>query len=191
MEVISRKEKIKDGEAILEEGTWAYYAYVLKSGRAKVFKNIDGKPVLLGTLNQGDIFGEVAFLGGAKRTASVIADGDVEVDMIPRDSFFDALNQLPRGLRSKLNALVSDLTFMDEVRGRLIAFLHELQNVRAKMIDLKSFEREVENMPELLRQVVIAFAKRLNASVEGCTKLGAQAEETVKVIDSLSLPLTK
>jgi len=191
MEIISRKEKIKDGEAILEEGTWAYYAYVLKSGRAKVFKNIDGKPVLLGTLNQGDIFGEVAFLGGAKRTASVIADGDVEVDMIPRDSFFDALNQLPRGLRSKLNALVSDLTFMDEVRGRLIAFLHELQNVRAKMIDLKSFEREVENMPELLRQVVIAFAKRLNASVEGCTKLGAQAEETVKVIDSLSLPLTK
>jgi len=191
MEIISRKEKIKDGDPILEEGTWAYYAYVLKAGKAKVFKNIDGKPVLLGTLNQGDIFGEVAFLGGAKRTASVIADGDVEVDMIPRDSFFDALNQLPRGLRSKLNALVSDLTFMDEVRGRLTAFLHELQNVRAKMIDLKSFEREVENMPELLRRVVIAFAKRLNASVEGCTELGAQAEETVKVIDSLSLPLTK
>jgi len=191
MEVISRKEKIKDGDPILEEGTWAYYAYVLKAGKAKVFKNIDGRPVLLGTLNQGDIFGEVAFLGGAKRTASVIADGDVEVDMIPRDSFFDALNQLPRGLRSKLNALVSDLTFMDEVRGRLTAFLHELQNVRAKMIDLKSFEREVENMPELLRRVVIAFAKRLNASVEGCTELGAQAEETVKVIDSLSLPLKK
>ena len=191
MEVISRKEKIKDGEAILEEGTWAYYAYVLKAGKAKVFKNINDKPVLIGTLDTGDIFGEVAFLGGAKRTASVIADGDVEVDMIPRDSFFDALSQLPRGLRSKLNALVSDLTFMDEVRGRLIAFLHELQNMRAKMIDLKSFEGEVENMPELLRQVVIAFAKRLNASVEGCTKLGAQAEETVKVIDSLSLPLTK
>ncbi len=191
MEVISRKEKIKDGETILEEGTWAYYGYLLKSGKAKVVKNIEGKPVLLGTVNQGDIFGEVAFLGGAKRTASVIADGDVEVDMIPRDSFFDALNQLPQGLRSKLNALVSDLTFMDEVRGRLIAFLHELQNMRAKVVDLKSFEREVENMPELLRQVVIAFAKRLNASVEGCTKLGAQAEETVKVIDSLSLPKAK
>jgi CRP-like cAMP-binding protein len=191
MEVISRKEKIKDGEAILEEGTWAYYAYVLRSGKAKVFKSIDGKPVLLGTLSQGDIFGEVAFLGGAKRTASVIADGDVEVDMIPRDSFYDALNQLPQGLRSKINALVSDLTFMDEVRGRLIAFLHELQNMRAKMIDLDSFEREVENMPELLRRVGVAFAKRLNTSVEGCTKLGAQAEATVEVIDSLSLSQTQ
>ena len=92
MEVISRKEKIKDGETILEEGTWAYYGYVLKSGKAKVFKNINDKPVLIGTLNKGDIFGEVAFLGGAKRTALVIADGDVEVDMIPRDGFLDALS---------------------------------------------------------------------------------------------------
>lgn len=191
MEVISRKEKIKDGETILEEGTWAYYAYVLKSGKAKVFKNINDKPVLIGTLNKGDIFGEVAFLGGAKRSASVIAEGNVEVDMIPRDGFLDALNQLPQGLRSKLNALVSDLTFMDEVKGRLIAFLHELQNVRAKMIDLKSFEEELERMPELLRRVVIALVQRLNVSIEGCTKLAAQAGETVQVIDSLSLPLTK
>jgi hypothetical protein len=46
-------------------------------------------------------------------------------------------------------------------------------------------------MPELLRRVVIAFARRLNASVEGLAKLGAQAGETVQVIDSLSLPLAK
>jgi len=59
------------------------------------------------------------------------------------------------------------------------------------MIDLKSFERELERMPELLRRVVIAFARRLNASVEGLAKLGAQAGETVQVIDSLSLPLAK
>ncbi|MFQ5930247.1 MAG: cyclic nucleotide-binding domain-containing protein [Acidobacteriota bacterium] len=186
MELISRKEKIKDGETIVDEGTWAYYAYVLKSGKAKVLKNVSDKRVLIGTLNKGSIFGEVAFLGGAKRTASVIADGDVEVDMIPRDSFFDALSQLPQDLRSKLNTLVSDLTFMDEVKGRLILSLHELQNARANIIDLDSFEREIEQIPELLRQVVVAFAKRHNASVEGCTKLAAQAEETVKAIESVS-----
>ena len=80
---------------------------------------------------------------------------------------------------------------MDEVKGRLIAFLHELQNVRAKMIDLKSFEKELERMPELLRRVFIALVQRLNVSVEGLAKLAAQAGETVQVIDSLSLPLTK
>ena len=184
-------EKIKDGGSILEEGSWPFYAYILKSGRAKVFKNIDGKPVLIRTLSEGDIFGEIAFLQDAKRTASVIAEGDVEVEMIAKDTFIEALDQLPQGVRSRLNTLFSDLTAMTEVNGRLVALLYELQHMRAEMIDLKSFEREVEKMPELLRRVVIALVQRLNASVEGCTKLAGKVEETVKAIDSLSLPLTQ
>ena len=184
-------EKIKDGGSILEEGSWPFYAYILKSGRAKVFKNIDGKRVLIRTLSEGDIFGEIAFLGDAKRTASVIADGDVEVEVIAKDTFMEALDQLPQGVRSRLNTLFSDLTAMTEVNGRLVALLYELQHMRAKMIDLKSFERKIEKMPELLRQVVIGLVQRLNASVEGCTKLAGKVEETVKAIDSLSLPLTQ
>ncbi len=184
-------ETIKDGGSILEEGSWPFYAYILKSGRAKVFKNIDGKRVLIRTLSEGDIFGEIAFLQDAKRTASVIAEGDVEVEMIAKDTFIEALDQLPQGVRSRLNTLFSDLTAMTEVNGRLVALLYELQHMRAEMIDLKSFEREVEKMPELLRRVVIALVQRLNASVEGCTKLAGKVEETVKAIDSLSLPLTQ
>lgn len=186
MQVIPGSERIKDGEPILEEGTWAYYGYVLKSGKAKVFKNINGQPVMIGTLKEGDVFGEVAFLGGAKRTASVIADGDVEVDMIPRDSFFEALNELPEDLRSKLRALVSDLTLLDEVRGRLLTFLPELRDLQAKRVDLDSLEKDVEDMPEIMGRVVRALVQRLNVSIDGMAKLGAQAEETVKVIDSLS-----
>ncbi len=184
-------EKIKDGGSILEEGSWPFYAYILKSGRAKVFKNIDGKRVLIRTLSEGDIFGEIAFLEDAKRTASVIADGNVEVEMIARDTFMEALDQLPQGVRSRLNTLFSDLKAMTEVIGRLVTLLYELQHMRAEMIDLKSFEREVEKMPELLRRVVTGLVQRLNASVEGCTTLAAQVEETVKAIDSLSLPLTQ
>ena len=184
-------EKIKDGGSILEEGSWPFYAYILKSGRAKVFKNIDGKPVLIRTLSEGDIFGEIAFLEDAKRTASVIADGNVEVEMIAKDTFMEALDQLPQGVRSRLSTLFSDLKAMTEVNGRLVTLLYELQHMRAEMIDLKSFEREVEKMPELLRRVVIALVQRLNASVEGCTKLAGKVEETVKAIDSLSLPLTQ
>ncbi len=41
-------------------------------------------------------------------------------------------------------------------------------------------------MPELLRRVVIGLAERVNASIEGCTNLPAQAEEAVKTIDPLS-----
>ena len=190
-QVLSRTETIKDGETIVEEGTWAFYAYILKSGKAKVLKNINDRLVLIRTLSKGDVFGEMAFLGGVKRTASVIADGDVEVEMISKDAFMDALDQLPQDVRAKLNTLFSDLTGMTEVNGRLMALLDELQKLRARMFDLRSFEREVEKMPELLRRMVIALVQRLNASAESCTKLAAQAEETVKAIDVLSLSLPK
>ena len=186
-QVHSRTEKIKDGETIVQEGTWAFYAYILKSGKAKVLKIIDDRPVLIRTLSKGDVFGEMAFLGGVKRTASVIADGDVEVEMISKDAFMDALDQLPKDVRSKLNTLLSDLTGMTEVNGRLMALLDELQKMRARRIDLGSFEREVEKMPELLRRMVVALVQRLNASGESCAKLAAQVEETVKAIDLLSL----
>ncbi len=184
-------EKIKDGGSIIEEGSWPFYAYILKSGRAKVFKNIDGKRVLIHTLSEGDIFGEIAFLEDAKRSASVIADGNVEVEMIAKDTFMEVLDQLPQDVRSRLNTLFSDLTAMTEVNGRLVALFYELQHMRAEMIDLKSFEREIEKMPELLHRVVIGLVQRLNASVEGCTKLAGKVEETVKAIDSLSLPSTQ
>ncbi len=189
--IFSMTKKINDGEAILEEGTWAFYAYVLKSGKARVVKHIDGKPVLIGTLKAGDIFGEMAFLGGAKRTASVIADGDVEIEMIPKDAFMDAFDQLPQVVRSKLKAMVSDLTGITEIQGRLTAYLNELQKMQDKTIDLKSFEREIEKMPELLRWVVMALVRRLNTTIEACSKLAAQAEEAVKAIDTLSLSLIK
>lgn len=42
---------------------------------------------------------------------------------------------------------------MTEVNGRLAALLYELQHMRAKMIDLQSFERDIEKMPELLRKI--------------------------------------
>ena len=126
-------------------------------------------------------------LGGVKRTASVIADGDVEVEMIAKDPFTEAFDQLPQGVRAKLNTLFSDLTGMTEINGRLMALLDELQKMRARRIDLGSFEREVEKMPELLRWMVVALVQRLNASGESCAKLAAQVEETVKAIDLLSL----
>jgi|SRR3990172_1426047 len=192
--IVCMTKTIKDGEIILKEGDdaiWAFYAYVVKSGRARVVKTINDKPVLIGTLNKGDVFGEMAFLGGANRIASVIADGDVEVEMIAKDTFIEVLDQLPEGMRTKLRSMVNDLTSMTEIQSRLMAYLNELQSLKEKLIDLKSLEREIEKMPEFLRRIVIALVRRLNISIQGCTSLAAQAEEAVRAIDSLSLSLTE
>lgn len=98
----SRIKKVKDGEAIIREDTWPYYAYILKEGKARVLKNVGGKQVLIGLLTEGDIFGEIAFLGKMKRAASVIADGGVIVEMIAKDTVMDFIGNLPRNGQTRL-----------------------------------------------------------------------------------------
>ena len=188
---ISRTEKIKDGSIILEEGSWAYYAYVLQSGRAKVWKNINNKQVLVGTLKEGDIFGEMSFFGMAKRTASVTADGDVIVGMITKDTFMEAVNKLPKEAHVKLDKMTQDLLYLNDAYNRLTNCIREISDIKGRMIDPKLFEKEVENMPDLLREVVGRASKRFISAIDGSIKLMAQLEEASRTIDSLSTTLIR
>ncbi|HHT9108845.1 MAG TPA: Crp/Fnr family transcriptional regulator [Candidatus Wunengus sp. YC64] len=187
----SRTEKIKDGSIILEEGSWAYYAYVLQSGRAKVWKTINNKQVLVGTLKEGDIFGEMSFFGMAKRTASVTADGDVIVGMITKDTFMEAVNKLPKEAHVKLDKMTQDLLYLNDAYNRLTNCIREISDIKGRMIDPKLFEKEVENMPDLLREVVGRASKRFISAIDGSIKLMAQLEEASRTIDSLSTTLIR
>ncbi|OGP65941.1 MAG: hypothetical protein A3K22_01795 [Deltaproteobacteria bacterium RBG_16_42_7] len=64
---------------ILEEGDSGDSIFFIKSGHARVVSHILGKELELATLSAGDVFGEVAFLTGRPRTASVIALDRLEV----------------------------------------------------------------------------------------------------------------
>jgi len=186
---VSRVEKVQDNNIIVEEGTWAYYAYILKSGKAKVWKNINNKQVLIGALKEGDIFGEMSFFGMAKRTASVTADGDVTVEMIAKDTFMEAIDKLPKEVRAKLDKMSHDLFYLNDVYCRLTNCLHEISNIKEKMIDQKIFEKEIEYMPDFLREIVILMSRRFNSAIDGSIELMSQLEETSSSIDSLSLAL--
>ena len=69
---------------VIEEGDSGDSMYIIKSGKARVIAHLFGKVLNLATLETGDIFGEVAFLTGRPRTASVIADGPLEVYELSR-----------------------------------------------------------------------------------------------------------
>ncbi|MBW1988205.1 MAG: protein kinase [Deltaproteobacteria bacterium] len=64
--------QVKKGEEMLKQGELDDAFYVLLSGKGLVYKN--GHQI--GELNAGESFGEMAFIGGQPRTASVMADTD-------------------------------------------------------------------------------------------------------------------
>ncbi|HJW87697.1 MAG TPA: cyclic nucleotide-binding domain-containing protein [Candidatus Brocadiaceae bacterium] len=188
---IARTEKVKDGSVIIEEGSWAYYAYVLQSGKAKVWKNINGKQVQIGTLKEGDIFGEMSFFGMAKRTATVTAEGEVKVGMITKDTFVEALDKLPAEARARIEKMSHDLFYLNDVYCRLTNCFHEIMTIKGKMVDPKVFEKEVADMPEFLRNVVTLMSKRFHCAIEDISKMFTHLENASRAIDSLSTSLIK
>lgn len=71
-------------ETVIEEGDSGDSIYIIKSGKTKVVAHLFGREIELAILEPGDVFGEVAFLTGRPRTASVIAEAPLEVYEVSR-----------------------------------------------------------------------------------------------------------
>ena len=87
------------GQKVVEEGDFGDSIFVITSGEAKVVAHILGKEIELATLSVGDVFGEVAFLTGRPRTASVIADGELRVMEFNRLIIEEILEKYPESLK--------------------------------------------------------------------------------------------
>lgn len=72
--------RIREGDAVIREGEDGTSFYVIASGRFAVSRRDEtGGSVVLARLGEGDFFGEMALLSGARRSASVTAEQDGEV----------------------------------------------------------------------------------------------------------------
>lgn len=72
-----------EGHVLIEEGDTSRTAYFLCAGRAAVYKQADGGRRRLSELQEGQLFGEMAYLLNEPRTASVVAETEVTVLALP------------------------------------------------------------------------------------------------------------
>lgn len=79
-------QRYATGETIIHEGDSSQTAYFLYSGRVGLFKQSNGAQIRLGELKEGELFGEMAYLLGERRTATVVAQTDVVVLALPPDT---------------------------------------------------------------------------------------------------------
>jgi len=89
------RKKYKEGDVIIEEGSEINEAYILCSGRVQVERELFNEKVVLATLKQGDIFGEMGLTDKRRRTTSVTALEDVEVDVIDMDKLEEVIISEP------------------------------------------------------------------------------------------------
>lgn len=83
----------KSGESIIKENDFGESAYLIKEGRVKVTKEVDGQDIHICDLGFGNIFGEMSMIDDKPRSATVTATEDTVVKEIHRDNFFIGLQK--------------------------------------------------------------------------------------------------
>ena len=84
------------GKPIIKEGDTGRSVFILTRGSVKIFSTIMGKRVELATLHASDFFGEIAFLTGKPRTATVETTEETDVLEVGEEDLNDMIAKSPR-----------------------------------------------------------------------------------------------
>ncbi|MBO0802138.1 MAG: Crp/Fnr family transcriptional regulator [Nocardiopsaceae bacterium] len=89
------------GRVMLRQGEPPTHVLALVAGRVKVFRtSCDGSILILGVRGPGEVLGEISILGGADRSATVVAVDLCEVRVVPAERFLFLVRSL--GLQPQL-----------------------------------------------------------------------------------------
>ena len=111
---ICKSVRFNNGDVIVEEDARERKLYIIKSGRVTISLSPPGSEEVRGTLTNctpGQVFGELSFIDGARRSTWVIALDEVEVLQIRWESFSGIIQSRPEiGYRvmSNLARVIAD-----------------------------------------------------------------------------------
>jgi CRP/FNR family transcriptional regulator, cyclic AMP receptor protein len=164
------------GMTIIRAGEPAQVVYALLSGRAKLFlSNEDGKEIVLGTLEAGESFGEVALLDEPAMTAEVATLEPVRLLSIPRQVLAEIAQhdaQFALQLAQRLAQQVRQLS--DQVRS--LGLCNVYQRLAHVLSAMSEPAIDTAHLPNVARVIKHRFthqelAKRIGASREMVTRI--------------------
>jgi cGMP-dependent protein kinase 2 len=88
-------QQVLAGKAVITEGTTGDDIYVIRQGSMVVERKVNGKPVFLSYLPAGSYIGEMALIGGNRRSATVRAAIKSEVIKLEGYSFKNLMQRKP------------------------------------------------------------------------------------------------
>lgn len=98
---------LSPNQRLFEEGDRGHEFYLLESGTLEIVHNQGPDEVILATMTQGSILGEMALFDGQTRSATARAIEHSQVKVIPESAFRQMMKLLPVWLRAIINIVVS------------------------------------------------------------------------------------
>ncbi|MEE9614282.1 MAG: cyclic nucleotide-binding domain-containing protein [Thermodesulfobacteriota bacterium] len=113
---IIEEEEFKVGDTIFKESEGGQSLYIIRRGEVKACKMApDGELLTLTVMKDGEIFGEMSFLDGRPRSATIVAISDIEAYVMDRGKFEGLVDGHPRIIYKLMKNIV--FTIHSIVRG--------------------------------------------------------------------------
>ena len=106
--VLERKT-FQEGEIVFTEGDAGDQAFVVQSGAIQVFKSRGDKEIVLGVIEKGAIFGEMALVDDEPRMATARALEPSTVIVVSRGVFQNKLTKADPFIRGLLGIMVQNI----------------------------------------------------------------------------------
>ena len=82
----------KAGEVIIREGEPGDYYYIIRQGRCRVTRNVGGREIKLGTLQEADAFGDEALVSEKPRNATVRMETEGTLMRLSKENFQELMH---------------------------------------------------------------------------------------------------
>lgn len=158
-------KEYQDGEVVFKENDYGRDMFIVRKGQVKIFRERNGREIILAILNPGDFFGEMALFTGQARSASAQTIGPCRLQVVDSNSFkelvsepvvwrmFERMSQRIREFDDKME----DLLIEDELRKVIQLFR---RYVAPQVVDeiLKTAGSGELDLSGELREVTVLFA---------------------------------
>ena len=119
---VTKKQDFKLGDTVFKESEDGQSLFIIKKGEVKACKIApDGDLFTLTIMKDGDIFGEMSFLDGRPRSATIVAVSDLETFVIDKFDFETLVDDNPRIIYKLLRNIV--FTIHSIVRGMNVRYM--------------------------------------------------------------------
>lgn len=144
------KRAFAPGREIFVQGEVGDCAYLVESGSVAIFQHLNGQRIELGTIREGEIFGEMAAIDGGSRMATAVAVDRVVLTRIPKEIFDRKLGEADKCIRGIVNF------FIRTIRNNHLSFVRRPRSASDHL-----------RLMEALANHLHAFAGRFRHTEEG------------------------
>jgi len=134
LSLFKESKKYKAGEVVIHEGEKNRDLYILSDGFLEVSVKSGDKKIVVSEIAAPEILGEISFLNGSPRTATVSAKSDVEIFILSYDKVQQELSEIPTWFKMVLLAFTNRMKSCD---AKIKEYDQKVKNLEAEIVRLK------------------------------------------------------